>query len=191
MCYVPGVLLVFVSIAAGIAHSVISERRLPEVALIYSHDINAALAEQDYQRAIPQLRLAVDLDFGNETRLLELAEAANAVGDLESQVIAARGLSRLQPKNAELADLLASVYLKVDRPLDAAVAAARAVRHEPNNPDYRCRLGTAWLAMGEKEKAAEQFQAALLLDPYCEPAQLAMQFPLAEVTPADGESARE
>lgn len=182
MCYVPGVLLVFVAMLIGVAHSLISEQRMPEVALIYSHEIDASIAAQDYQRALGQLRLAADIDFGNQTRLLELAEAARAMGDLEGQLFAAKGLSRLQPRDPKLADLLASLYLQADRPLDAAVAAARAVRREPNNPDYRCRLGTALLAMDEKEKAAEQFQAALQLDPFCKPAQLAMQFPLADLS---------
>jgi tetratricopeptide (TPR) repeat protein len=77
---------------------------------------------------------------------------------------------RASPWLGQARRALADAYCKVGRFAEARDLAAELLKGDPTNRKLLMTLGLALLGLGEKEKAIEQFQSALSIDPDYEPA---------------------
>ncbi|MEW6586920.1 MAG: tetratricopeptide repeat protein, partial [Nitrospirota bacterium] len=87
-------------------------------------------------------------------------------GDFQAAVRAFRAATEAEPANPRYWSHLSLAYSKVKGALDdAEKASLEAIRLEPGNADHLVNLGTIYLRKGMKDKAREQLQNALSLDP--------------------------
>lgn len=167
-----------VAMAGGVLYSLATRHELPNPKTTYASELEVLLQRHDYEAALPELRLAADIDFDSEDRSWQLLEAARAVNDLDDEQRALESLVQFHPDEPEVFYWLAGIYLKESDPAGAIAPASRAVELDPDNVNYRCRYGAALLGVERKPEAAEQYRAALEREPDCEPARLALQYPL-------------
>lgn len=178
LLYGGGCAVILLTMGVGLARSLVGARQPPALEMSYSGEIDRLMRERDYQAALPLLRLAAEIDFGEEVRLWQTLEAAGHVGDLESQEFALRRLIRSQPENTDLYYWMAGVKLSQGDVDQAVRCAARAASLAPTRADVYCRYGAALLAADRKPEAAQQYRTALVLDATCEPARAALESPL-------------
>jgi Flp pilus assembly protein TadD len=95
---------------------------------------------------------------------------ADSGGDLDEAMTLAERARKLLPQLDEVSDTLGWIYLKQNLPAQAIPLLGKLVKAQPANPNYRFHLGMALQQNGDSAGAAEQFQAALKLNP---PADLA------------------
>jgi hypothetical protein len=116
--------------------------------------------------------------FRNASRLRpDLGETNNNLGSaLMRKGLYAEAIPALQkavrasPWLGQARRALADAYCKVGRFAEARDLAAELLKGDPTNRKLLMTLGLALLGLGEKEKAIEQFQSALSIDPDYEPA---------------------
>ena len=139
----------------------------------------AALATQDYVRAVEHLEQALARDGQASIVHYPLAMAYRGLGELDKAEAHLRqrgdvGASPSDPLMEELDGLLESAMAYQSRGIRAlerrqwAMAASdfrRGIELGPDTPSLRHRLGTALFMMGHVDDAVEQFETALRLSP--------------------------
>ena len=183
-----GLLIVFGLIATGILHSIVKDQRLPPIYLNYSKDTYATVIEQkDYERGIPQLKLAAKLDlFGRRPKhYFELAKAAYKARDIENQNYALRALRQIV-EEGHISDARVYYYLSValilqpdvdrDDRLEAIGLCKETLLLDDSFAPAHANLGVVWTELGDYEKAAEHFSHALRLDPTLTQARYGLQY---------------
>jgi len=125
----------------------------------------ADLELHDLPRAIAHLRHAAESD---PTRVEFVAHYARALTRARLTSAAAAAADRamaLQPGDASLLDLLATVYAECGAPDAAAGASRRAVAADPVQPAYRFNLASALMHTGDIDGAEREIEACLAQDP--------------------------
>lgn len=121
--------------------------------------------------AAPYFEQVADLNPGDETAQVLLADAREKAGDKDGARDALQDAVDLAPGNTELRLRLAELATAAGDE-EAAVEEYRTLVEEfPEVPDYRARLGGALLLAGDDAAANEQFEAATDLGPLSEDVQ--------------------
>ena len=134
---------------------------------VETHDYlgNAYASTGDFERAVAEFRLALQIDPRSARahwRLGSALAAGGAIGDATDHL---RQSIALDPTNAEVHTGLANLLIRVGQ-LEAAVSACRAaLRIAPDSVAAHSSLGVALGMQGKLDDAIEQFQRALTLNP--------------------------
>lgn len=111
----------------------------------------------DYDRALDELRRAVEVNPSDPEAQSGLAQVLLWSGDTMGAIQAMREVARVQPilSVAESFDL-GTAYLLVDRPRDAISTLGRAVQRYEHNPYLHVLLAGAYAAVGQMPDAAAE-----------------------------------
>ena len=83
----------------------------------------------------------------------------------ETQVNALKSVAEREPSNAKPRVQLANLYFDAERYEDAIKWYSEAVKLAPNDPDVSTDLGVSYYYTNQPDKALEQFDRSLKLDP--------------------------
>jgi tetratricopeptide (TPR) repeat protein len=83
----------------------------------------------------------------------------------ETQVNALKSVAEREPSNAKPRVQLANLYFDAERYEDAIKWYSDAVKLAPNDPDVSTDLGICYYYTNQPDKALEQFERSLKLDP--------------------------
>ena len=83
----------------------------------------------------------------------------------ETQVNALKSVAEREPSNAKPRAQLANLYFDAERYEDAIKWYSEAVKLAPNDPDVSTDLGVSYYYTNQPDKALEQFDRSLKLDP--------------------------
>jgi Tfp pilus assembly protein PilF len=123
--------------------------------MIYEAQHEPARARQAYERAH-------ELEPDNAIVLNNLAFLlTGSAPELDRGLNYALQAQRLMPKSVEVADTLGWIYLKKNKPADAAEQFKSAVAGAPGNPEYHYHYAMALHQQGKAEDAARECVAAL------------------------------
>lgn len=118
------------------------------------------------QEALGEFRLALELRPGNAALMNDLAYLiAESGGDLDEALALAQKAVRASPDEPEMADTLASIYLKKNLNGSGLQILKGLVAKYPNQPSFRYHLGLALLQAGDREAAKREFKASLSQNP--------------------------
>ena len=188
-----------VAFAAGILYSFRTVGRPPSIEPDYVVYINHLLGKaeaagkdspehsENFRRALSQMRIAAKIDMKRRKLvLLQLAEAAESIGEPEVRIDALRELAaRNELDSAKQYNDLAMTLLETQRGMrqadpdvvhEAERYARKAIEMDPNFAPAYCNLGGAMMLAGDARVAAECFEAALRLDPTMLAAQQALEY---------------
>lgn len=137
--------------------------------------LGAALAAQDrLPEALEAYHHAVRLDAGSARAHANLGGLLAAAGRRDAALTHLREALRLDPLEPQ-AHLNLGTLLAATDPSAALTHLAEAVRLAPRNALARVNYGYVLLDAGMKPRAAEQFRAALSLDPGSAPARAGLE----------------
>jgi len=118
------------------------------------------------QEALGEFRLALELRPGNAALMNDLAYLiAESGGNLDEALALAQKAVRASPDEPEMADTLASIYLKKNLNGSGLQILKGLVAKYPNKPSFRYHLGLALLQAGDREAAKREFKASLSQNP--------------------------
>ena len=127
------------------------------------------LNQKFYDDALPEFLTAIALDPNYMQAYFNLGLAYKTMERAdEAAAMYQRALSLTGQDNemiAHISNELAVAYVLQGKVDLATETFSSAVRHQPDNPDYRKNLGHALLQMGHKDAAATEFRSALKLRP--------------------------
>ncbi len=159
-----GVVVLGALCVAGLAHSLMAQRRLPGIWESYSDAINRQLQRGDGEGALRQMRLVVDLsvdDPAKVERVLEpMASLARELGRRDDELCALRQMVLRRPKEVGLRERLAEVLLDQQSPprsdlREAATHAEMAVMLDPRSVRGWSSLSRVAGAMGQQAESRE------------------------------------
>jgi protein O-GlcNAc transferase len=176
--FVVGNLLFGLLINAGIAHSFITNGRLPELRVGYADAHQQLIKTERQADVISELRTAASINFDDGVTQLQLLSMAYKARDTESIILGLRGLLNHAPDDSELHGELAIVLLRIGRLEDALIHSRMAVKFNPDSARLHVTQGAVMLAMARNLEAAASYRKALELDPNSESAQRALEHPL-------------
>ena len=176
--FVVGNLMLALLVGGGVAYSLFSNGRLPEIHVGYAHAYQRLIHSGQQSTVIPALRTAAAINFDDGFAQLQLLSAAYEAHDTESIILGLRGLLNHAPDDSELHGELAIVLLDTGYFDDAAVHSGLAVKLNPDSAHLQVIEGAVLLALGRNHEAAASYRKALALNPDSEPAQRALKFPL-------------
>jgi tetratricopeptide (TPR) repeat protein len=119
----------------------------------------ADAARQRYERA-----LAIDPNAAVAANNLAWMTASTG-GNLDVALQLAQTAKRGLPESAEVNDTLGWVYYKKEMYREAVNALQQSAEKAPSNPEYRYRLGMAYVKAGQWEKGKQALGEALKLKP--------------------------
>jgi predicted Zn-dependent protease len=113
--------------------------------------------QHDYDRAKPELELEVKNNPTYAQSYLYLGDIALHANDNATAELLLKKTIQLQ-KDSRLAYLdLSNIYADQSKNQEAVVALRHAVALDPTQPDAHYRLARLYSALGQKEKAAQEF----------------------------------
>ncbi|MDR1177634.1 MAG: tetratricopeptide repeat protein, partial [Spirochaetaceae bacterium] len=115
--------------------------------------------------AILQYRRALEADPKYVKAVANLERTLEDAGNLGDAVIELEKLIKLAPTSADVRTRLGSLYLKLERYPDALEQAKQALDWEPENIQALRIEGIACRMMGDDEKAKNNFEKILAVDP--------------------------
>ncbi|MGD9538573.1 MAG: tetratricopeptide repeat protein [Alphaproteobacteria bacterium] len=143
----------------------------PENPAVYYQWGNTYLWRGDPLRAIEKFRTLVALD-PLPWNLILLGDAHWNAGQLapaREQYQAAVNLfqaeAKAKPGDTAVLNGLASTFMRLERPADAAGPLAEAVHLDPDNPRQLVDRASVLSVLGKADEAAEHFQRAIRIDP--------------------------
>ncbi|MCA9503943.1 MAG: tetratricopeptide repeat protein [Myxococcales bacterium] len=104
-------------------------------------------------------------DAERVAEFMERGERYVDEGDYEEAIIEFKNVLQREPEHAGAHEALSLAYLEVDKPREAYWEMSETVRLDPDNVDARLRYGTISAAIGETDRALEQAEAVLRIDP--------------------------
>lgn len=130
----------------------------------------ASRAAYDAERSRPAESAAPAPEAREDSRIAaeQYGKAVSLLnaGDVWSAIQSLRWAVSLSPRNARYRDALGAALLGTRKRLHEAEEHCRAaIALEPANPDFRVRLGQVYRTGRLADRAREQFEAALRLDP--------------------------
>ena len=175
LCF--GLLLLF-----GLWQSVTVEHRLPGVSLAFGTAIYEALEQNDYPRALKEMRIAIAINVQARRPLyLELAAIAARQRDFETVIQALRSADQMSPlRELDLCNEMSVALLRRNDPfahdLEESISySERALALEPGFAPAECNLGAAYMMLGNRPLAEQHFRKALQLAPGLPPAVAGLQ----------------
>lgn len=114
--------------------------------------------------ALLHINSAISLNGSNSDYYFFKSQVLNTLGHDRSALEHLQGSLRTDPKNTAALNEI-SLLLSGDSPKVALMYADRAIGMNPDNQEYLCQRASLLFAMGQKDKAAAQYTAALKLDP--------------------------
>jgi tetratricopeptide (TPR) repeat protein len=164
---------------AGVATALRSFGTLPPIHPHGERHIEGLIAAQDWPDAIGQMRMILTLQPTVEIART-LAVVARTQGDRASELFALRRWTDVDPRSAEAHELLASSLLADPRASreelrEAVYHGRQAVGLARDSASARTTLARAWLRLGDRERAAQNLQAALEIDPGFEAARAGLR----------------
>jgi protein O-mannosyl-transferase len=112
------------------------------------------------EEAVSHLRQALALRPNKANTHFLLGEALLAQGIFDQAAREASEGLKLEPKFAAGHHLLGTANLRMMRWAEASTSMQRAVELRPKEPSYRCDFGLALQALGQNDKAREQYARA-------------------------------
>jgi Flp pilus assembly protein TadD len=165
--------------AAGVSTSLRHSGTLPPVQPGERRHIDGLLAAGDWQHAIQQMRMMLLLQ-PTMGIAHTLSVVARANGDRESELYALRRATQIDERNPKVhqqlaASLAADPGASREDLLEAVRHARRAAALAPGSAPVRATLAQVWTRLGDRERAAENWKAALQIDPAFEPARAGLR----------------
>jgi tetratricopeptide (TPR) repeat protein len=143
-----------------------STGRLPAIAEDYSAEIDSSLQKRDYADAMPQLRMALDLDFVNEHIVNNnLGNALGAQGLVQQAADHYQEALRIRPGYATAHYNLAKVLAAQGEVESAEVHYRRALELRPDHVDAHNNLANLLAGAGRFDAAIPHYREALRLRP--------------------------
>lgn len=132
-----------------------------------THYLTARLAasQQDYGRAVAEVRKALQRAPGNPAARLLLGASLLASGQLGQAEAELSSLFYEFPENLEARKLLAQVYLATNRPSDARDLLSDADASLDTDARLQWLLGAAFLATGSSKAGVERLEKAVVAEP--------------------------
>lgn len=161
-----GVGAVALLVSLGIYQGVRTTGKLPGITLEYGAGIQDMVNAGEYERALPQLQLALTLDDANDAQVLQiLGDSYAALGNNDEAIQHyERGLD-LEPQNASLHRALAKTLQAKGSTQQAIEHIRAAVEFEPDHAPTQERLGVLLHQKGDLAAAIEHYRLALQLNP--------------------------
>jgi tetratricopeptide (TPR) repeat protein len=129
------------------------------IGMLYEAQREPIRARQAYEHAL-------DLLPDNPLALNNLALLiANDPASLDKALVYASHAQRLMPEAMQIADTLGWIYLKQNKPANAAALFKTAVTASAANPEFHYHYAMALRRQGKAEEAAAECQAALAHSP--------------------------
>ena len=123
-------------------------------------------AEGNWQDAERQYQKLLSIEPDNAIAANNLAyDLLEHSGNIDRAATLAEKAHRLMPRASTMADTLGWAYVKKGTPGRAINLLGPLVGASPDNPIYRYHLGVAYEKNSEADKAREQFERALQLNP--------------------------
>jgi len=107
-------------------------------------------------RAVAEMKRALELDPGHLPALVSLSEAARVKGELESSVDYGLRALKLAPDNFAAHLIVGRAYLGQERKAEAVVELQLAVKLAPDSPDAHYSLSLAYAAANRSKDAARE-----------------------------------
>lgn len=134
----------------------------------------AALGLRAIQPAVAHLRVAVRLNPSRVDYRAQLARAWASAGNLRAAHEEALAAMQFALDDAMSANTLGVVLTQANDHARGAEAFSAAVGHSPNNPAYHFNLATSLTFVGSLERAEQELEACLALQPRYWKAHLAL-----------------
>jgi tetratricopeptide (TPR) repeat protein len=159
------------AVVGGLYQALRTEGGLPPIHGSYSDYINDFVKRKDFDGALQQMRMAVEVDVEQGHLVLPyMVQLAHAVGENESEIFALRRLARIRPDDVDTHGGLASALL--DRDLVDGDTIAEAQKHaemalalRPDSATAFLDLGSVAFYRGEHREAFSYWEQALELSP--------------------------
>ncbi len=121
------------------------------------------------------LKKATEIEPLNASGWLSLGQVYYLEKKYDDAIRALQVAIELDPLSyPEVYVYLGRTYLDTDRPKEAKINMAKAVKLDPNNPDYHYWLAESLIALGERDEARAELERALELAPNHELAKKAL-----------------
>ncbi len=143
--------------------------------------------QERYVEAIPQLRLAVELDPTNGENRHNLGRALRRVGQLDAALPELATAASLVPSEPEYSRELALALRKAGKLTEAESAYNQVLRLNPRDADALGQGGTLLALRGESRQALEMAHRAVLLEPQNARTHFTLAVILLHVSGVDGE----
>lgn len=176
--FVAGNVLLTVLLGGGVAHSVISNGRLPKIRVGYADTHQRLMDTRKHAEILPDLQTAASINFDDGVTQLQLLSTAYTAHDTDRIILGLRGLLNHAPDDSELHSELAIVLTGIGHAEDALVHSSLAIKLNPDSARLQMTQGAVMLALGRNQEAAASYRKALELNPDSEPAQRALKYPL-------------
>lgn len=127
---------------------------------------NAFGIARQYDKAVPHLREALKVNPDANSIRMDLVSALGQLAKRDEAITECYELLKRDPKNTGARAMLAALLVRHGEEEDAAEEITQAVEIAPNDIGLRLAAGRLWMGVGGgADRAAEQFQAALKIDP--------------------------
>jgi predicted Zn-dependent protease len=137
----------------------------PDVSLLHFFMGGCFLETKDYPNAAVELRKAVKLDPGFTHAEMNLGRALMYSRQDEEATIAFEHVAKTEPNIMDAHIFLIVLYVKQDRPEDAAKECRFVLQQIPDNFGANLNLGRALAMMGDMNGALPPLQKAVVLEP--------------------------
>jgi arylsulfatase A-like enzyme/Flp pilus assembly protein TadD len=138
---------------------------LPDVAMLHFFLGGCYIEQSNYDKGIPELRKAVELDPGYTRAEIHLGTALMHIGEYDAATTAFEHVVKTEPTVVDPHIYLIVLYGKANRPKDV-VTECRAVLHIiPDNWGANLNLGMALSQLGDLDGAIAPLQKAATLQP--------------------------
>lgn len=117
-----------------------------------------------YEESLKHLRIAVQLEPDNYRHYVNLGGILLQKGSLDNAIICYEEAIRVNPKVGMPYSALASALLAKKQPLKALGLVQRAILMEPDNPEFRFKLGLVFLGLADLANARSAFDSAIRMD---------------------------
>jgi tetratricopeptide (TPR) repeat protein len=113
--------------------------------------------QREFDKAIPEFQLEIKNNPGYAQSYLYMGDIALHSNDSKGAEPLLQKALQLEPANRLAYFDLGCLYADQNRHQEALIALQHAVKLDPTQPDAHYRLGRVYTALGEKEKAAQEF----------------------------------